>query len=228
MKLILTLDALFCNAPHINIINSIGYRFIITVKANNKHIFNQVNELEKDGKITHIEMEDNGFLYRFRFVNGIQLNKSNKNILVNFIEVWETDKKGHVKHFAWITNFDITECNLLPVMRGGRARWKIENETFNTLKNQGYNFEHNYGHGNQFLANVFMMLMFLAFQIDQIHELSSDLFQTVLKVTGSRIALWDDVRSVFKFFHIDSWEKMYKMLFATQTGKEYGSAPQGP
>jgi hypothetical protein len=36
-----------------------------------------------------------------------------------------------------------------PVMRGGRARWKIENETFNTLKNQGYNFEHNYGHGKK-------------------------------------------------------------------------------
>ena len=30
-------------------------------------------------------------------------------------------------------------------MRAGRCRWKIENETFNTLKNQGYNFEHNYG-----------------------------------------------------------------------------------
>nr|WP_198246747.1 hypothetical protein [methane-oxidizing endosymbiont of Gigantopelta aegis] len=23
-----------------------------------------------------------------------------------------------------------------------RARWRIENETFNTLKNQGYHFEH--------------------------------------------------------------------------------------
>ena len=34
-------------------------------------------------------------------------------------------------------------------MRGGRARWKIENETFNTLKNQGYHFEHNYGHGKK-------------------------------------------------------------------------------
>lgn len=228
MKLVLTLDALFGNAPHINIINSMEYKFIITVKANNKHIFNQVNELENDEKITHIEMESKGFLYKFRFVNSIQLNKSNQNILVNFIEVWETDKKGNVKHFAWITNIDITECNLLSVMRGGRLRWKIENETFNTLKNQGYNFKHNYGHGNQFLANGLMMLMFLAFQIDQINELSSNLFQTVLKETGSRIVLWDDVRSVFKFFHIDSWEQMYKMLIATQTGKEYGSVPQGP
>ena len=167
-------------------------------------------------------------LHKFRFVNNIQLNKSNPNILVNFIEVWETNKKGKVKHFAWITNIELTFNNLLLMMRGGRVRWKIENETFNTLKNQGYNFKHNYGHGNKFLANVLMMLMFLAFQIDQINELASHLFQTTLKVTGSRISLWDAIRSVFKFFHIGSWKQMYKMLIASQTGKEYGSVPQAP
>jgi len=228
MKLILTLDALFGNAPHINLINSMGCKFIITVKANNSHIFSQVNELENDGKITHIETENNGLSYKFRFVNDIQLNKSNPNILVNFIEVWEIGKKGKVKHFAWITNIELAKNNLLLVMKGGRARWKVENETFNTLKNQGYNFEHNYGHGHRFLANVLMMLMFLAFQIDQINELASHLFQTTLKVTGSRISLWNDIRSVFKFFHIGSWKQMYKMLIASQTGKEYGSAPQAP
>jgi hypothetical protein len=37
---------------------------------------------------------------------------------------------------------------------GGRARWKIENETFNTLKNQGYQFEHNFGHGKQNLSCI--------------------------------------------------------------------------
>lgn len=228
MKLILTLDALFGNAPHINLMNSIGYKFIITAKANNKHIFSQVNELEDNEKITHIETKHNEFSYKFRFINNIQLNKSNPNILVNFIEVWETNKKGKVKHFAWITNIELTSNNLLIVMKGGRVRWKIENETFNTLKNQGYNFDHNYGHGNKFLANVLMMLMFLAFQIDQINELASHLFQTTLKVTGSRISLWDDIRSVFKFFHIGSWKQMYKMLIASQTGKEYGSSPQAP
>ncbi len=228
MKLILTLDALFGNAPHINLIESMDYKYIITVKSNNKHILDQVNKLELDERVAHIETENNGFFYKFKFVNSIQLNKSNPNILVNFIEVWETDRKGKVKHFAWITNIELTQYNLLFVMKGGRVRWKVENETFNTLKNQGYNFEHNYGHGNKFLANVLMMLMFLAFQIDQINELSSHLFQTTLKVTGSRISLWEDIRSVFKFFHIDSWEQMYKMLISEQIGKEYGSVPQGP
>ena len=57
-------------------------------------------------------------------------------------------------------------------MRGGRARWKVENETFNTLKNQGYQFEHNFGHGKKNLHTVFAYLMMLAFLVDQIQEAS--------------------------------------------------------
>nr|WP_294525513.1 hypothetical protein [uncultured Rhodopila sp.] len=34
----------------------------------------------------------------------------------------------------------------------GRARWKFENETFNVLKNKGYDLEHNFGHGKPNLA----------------------------------------------------------------------------
>lgn len=61
-------------------------------------------------------------------------------------------------------------------MRGARARWKLENETFNTLKNQGYHFGHNYGLGKQHLSEVFVFLMMLAFLIDQIQQLCCPLF----------------------------------------------------
>ena len=60
---------------------------------------------------------------------------------------------------------------------GGRARWKIENETFNTLKNQGYHLEHNYGHGEQNLSVVLALLMMLAFLVDQVQQLCCPLFQ---------------------------------------------------
>ena len=65
----------------------------------------------------------------------------------------------------------------MKIMRGGRARWKIENETFNTLKNLGYNFERNYGHGKNYLSTIFCMLMMLAFLIDQIQEICCPLFR---------------------------------------------------
>ena len=62
-------------------------------------------------------------------------------------------------------------------MRAGRARWKVENETFNTLRNQGYHFEYNFGHGKHFLASVFSKLMMLTFLIDQIQGMCCELFQ---------------------------------------------------
>src|SRR5262245_30899091 len=62
-------------------------------------------------------------------------------------------------------------------MRGGRARWTIENATCNTLQNQGYHFEQNYGHGEQNLAVGFATLMRLAFLVDQAQQLCCALFQ---------------------------------------------------
>jgi hypothetical protein len=85
-------------------------------------------------------------------------------------------------------------------MRGGRARWKVENETFNTLKNQGYHFEHNFGHGDKNLSVVFASLMMLAFLVDQAQQLACDLFQAVLKKEGSRIRLWEHMRALFPIF----------------------------
>ena len=65
----------------------------------------------------------------------------------------------------------------MQLMRAGRARWKIENETFNTLKNQGYCFEHNFVHGKKNLSTVFAFLMMLAFLIDQIQQRCCKLFR---------------------------------------------------
>ena len=91
---------------------------------------------------------------------------------MNFLEYREYDAQGKLlQHFTWITDLHITKGNAWWFVRGGRARWHIENETFNTLKNQGYHFEHNYGHGEQNLSVVFAMLMMLAFLVDQAQQL---------------------------------------------------------
>jgi hypothetical protein len=94
-------------------------------------------------------------------------------------------------------------------MCGARARWKIENETFNTLKTQGYNFEHNYGHGYKNLSTIMGCLMMLAFLIDQIQQLCCPLFQAALKKCKKRIRLWEKLRNWFLTFFIDSWEAFF-------------------
>ena len=92
----------------------------------------------------------------------------------------------------------------VPGCGGGRSRWKIENETFKTLKNQGYQFEHNFGHGNINLSVVFAMLMMLAFLVDQIVQCACPLFRAVWTKFGSKRALWEKLRSHFRHFQFQS------------------------
>jgi hypothetical protein len=88
----------------------------------------------------------------------VPLNESNAELRVNFIECWERDQ-DKVQHCSWVTALRLNKGTVYQLMRSGRARWKIENETFNTLKNQGYNFEHNFGHGYQHLSEAVRKLM---------------------------------------------------------------------
>jgi len=99
-----------------------------------------------------------------------------------------------------------------PVGRGGRTRWKIENETINTLKNQGYRLEHNYGHGTKNLSVVLALLMMLAFLVDQAQQLCCPLFRAVWKKLGSKRALWDNLRSHFRHFRILSMRQLHEAI----------------
>jgi len=99
----------------------------------------------------------------------------------------------------------------------GRARWKIENETFNTLKNQGYNFEHNYGHGKKHLSNLLASLMMLVFLIDQIQQLANKVFMKVLLAVKSKTRLWDEYRAAFRFVDVNSFKHLLMILAANHS-----------
>ena len=97
-------------------------------------------------------------------------------------------------------------------MRGGRSNWRIENNTFNTLKNQDYHFSHNFGHGYQNLCTVFGMLMMLAFFVDQAQEHCCQLFKKARAKFKSRTSLWDQIRRLFMEFLIDSWDDLFNVI----------------
>ena len=98
------------------------------------------------------------------------------------------------------------------LVRIGRCRWKIENETFNTLKNQGYHIEHNFGHGEKHLSINFFLLNLLAFFMHQIFELTDLLYQECRRAFGSRRNLWDHLRSSIHLLIFPDWETLLKRL----------------
>lgn len=209
LKMVVVEDALHSNAPHIKTLNSLQYRYIIGVKPDdNKWLFDWINT----GGCKALTLEKDGYLYEFRWFNDAPLNESNENVRVNFFECHEISPKGKTQTFSWVTDFKIVEENVYQLMKGARARWKIENETFNTLKTQGYNFEHNYGHGYKNLSTVMSYLMVLAFLIDQIQQLCCSQFQAALKKCKKRIRLWENMRSWFMTFFIDSWEAFFTAI----------------
>jgi hypothetical protein len=213
LPLIITEDALSSNAPHIRELEKHNLHYILGVKkGDHAFLFERVEAAHQTGQTTEVEISGARMKHQFRFINQVPLNKSNSDLLVNFVEYWEIRKNGKIQHFCWITDFTVTLDNVFQIMRGGRARWKIENETYNTLKNQGYHFEHNYGHGEKNLSVVFALLMMLAFLVDQAQQLACHLFQAVLKKEGSRTSLWEHMRALFYSLEFDSMESIYRAL----------------
>ena len=158
------------------------------------------------------DRDTDGVRHRFRYLNGAPLNDANFELEVNFLEYWEFKPNGKQRHFSWVTDLPIDNSNVMDLMRAGRARWRIENETFNTLKNQGYRFEHNFGHGEKHLATVFAYLMMLAFLIDQIQQRCCRLFQAAQAKAGRPRYFWEQLRALFLQLFIPDWETLYRAL----------------
>jgi len=111
-----------------------------------------------------------------------------------------------------VTDIRVSFKNVAKIVKAGRSRWKIENETFNTLKNLGYNFEHNYGHGKKHLSTVFCTLMMISFLIDQIQEICCSLFQKCKNFAGTYRGLWETMRGFFRFIKFNNWERFYQIM----------------
>ncbi len=215
LKCIITEESLSSNAPHIETLHDDGCHSILGGKeGDHASLFKQVQAAEQAGRLTYYERHDRAadVVHRFRFVNDVPLNTSRADVRVNCIEYWESGP-DQVQHFSWVTDLRVSKRNVYKLMRGGRARWKIENETFNTLKNQGYHFEHNYGHGEQHLSVVFAMLMMLAFLVDQTQQLCCALFRAVWTKLGSKRLLWERMRALFYDYQLGSMRELFEALF---------------
>ncbi len=136
MKFIVLEDGLASNAPHIKHLMSNDLRYILGAReGDHKFLFKQVNSSSETREV-EVEGTD-GIHHRFRYINNVSLNASNREVRVNFVEYHETrpgtKKKPESKttKFSWVTDIPLNRENLMKVMRAGRARWRIENETFN-------------------------------------------------------------------------------------------------
>lgn len=204
-------DALYANAPHIEQIRAASphWHYLLAVKpGSHAGLFERFEARKKQmgnrAVASHRHTDDDGICYQFEYVNNLALCESSADVRVNMLLCTVRTKKGVRTTFSWVTDIPLTRQNVYALVKAGRARWKIENETFNTLKNQGYHFEHNYGHGKKNLASVLAATMFLAFLVDQLQAAADTLFRKVCSALASKMKFWEALRAVFAIKPLDS------------------------
>jgi len=213
-------DGLYSKQPFIELLmgkhgNSQPLHFILVAKPDDhKDLFSNIHGLRR-GKLLErkVSIDKKGNRHVYEWVTGIPLGANPKSPLVNFLEytVIHTDgSRGY--HNSWVTDLALDEQTVGWIVRGGRARWKIENESFNTLKNQGYHLEHNFGHGTQYLSEALFLLNLLAFFFHQIFELSDELYQKARACFSARKEYWNVIRASFRLFLFADWDEVLERI----------------
>ena len=165
-----------------------------------------------------------GEIWQYRFANQIPLRNGSEALQVNWLElVISNEDTGQILYQnSFATNHKIVVANVTQLAQVGRTRWKIENENNNTLKTKGYHLEHNFGHGQQGLANVLATLNMLAFLIHTIQELTEPAYQRLRRALGARKTFFDDLRALTRYMLFDSWDDLFAFM---QEGLEIALEP---
>lgn len=219
MGIILGGDDLFSRQPMIIAVKVEKMSFIFVAKPGSHPCMmkwlasSQLSERFEEGS-------KGGDVYcRYQWMNDVPLTGEKESVRVNFFSRTLFTRKASglltiCTIQSWVTDINVDADNVSTLVRGGLCRWKIENECFNTLKNQGYHLEHNYGHGEQSLSFNMYLLTLLAFFLHQIQELTAPLYQACRKKHGSKQNMWNHLRSYIKAFIFDDWEHLLEFSMA--------------
>ena len=230
LDVVVALDALYATEPPITLMFENDLSFIIGVKETKNSLYMQVNDGEKSGLTKKHEYDfeigdkiKKNVHHNYRYIKNVRLGQDMESPRVNFVEFWEKitwinrlgESKEKKRHFAFVTDLPVNKETIVNIVKGGRARWKIENETFNTLKNHGYHLEHNYGHGKKNLSLNLIMVMFIAFMIDQIQLMSCETFKKVMKKLKRRSYVIKDIIGKFNQLFFENWYQLYGLTIGT-------------
>lgn len=215
LDIVLIADSLYSKTPIMELVLALKMNYLFVAKpGDHPHLFEQLQGLRLAEAVTVIEQPGKGKagkqIYEFAHDVPVFATTQITSHWISFSELGSGKKKPY--HNGWLTNIKPTPKNVAPLATGGRHRWSIENQTFNALKNQGYHFEHNFGHGKKHLRFNFILLNLLAFLMHQLLSIGDALYNEAKSWKGAvkefldhirwaiRLALWPDWLTLLNSF----------------------------
>ncbi len=158
-------DDLFACQPFAKLLKDNGDDFIFTAKqASHKTLYEFLSGAELHRHESKQRRGKTSETLRYRWLEEAPLRDGTDAIAVTWIGFDIRNPKGRVTYStAFVTSLSVTQDTVAAIVAAARARWKIENGAFNVMKNHGYELEHNFGHGQRFLAMTLAALNLLAF-----------------------------------------------------------------
>lgn len=211
-------DDLYAHVPFCRKALSTGLNFILVCKPeSHKTVYAWIKGITEE----YVEDRFDGkrhLLYTYNYVEKVplkdMLKKGEEQLLVNFVEVTvrERETGKQVYHSAFITNHPLTDEALPAIVDCGRARWKIENENNNTLKTKGYYFEHNYGHGENYLSSLLVTLILMSFLFHTLLDMTNQAYQKVRELLHARVRFFNDIKTLTKYSCYRNWKHLFAWM----------------
>ena len=208
-------DGLYPNNTVFEICRKNGWQFIITLKDGCLKTFHaEVGLLMATAQKREIYRRDKSGNIRlwYSYLNDIEYDGHYYN--------WVSCKEALAPHngqpvkeqfFVYITNVRQTLDNVIETADGGRLRWKIENEGFNTQKNQGYELEHKFSRVSYPALQNYYQILQIAHMIHQLAEKSPDILNLLKTHTGQTIKALD--KDLLAFLKSIPYTHGYLMTF---------------
>jgi len=217
-------DDLYGHQPMCADVLAAGGSFIFGCKpSSHKTLIEYLTGVNLDGFSETTGVGSAKRIHRYRWMEDVPLRDGKDALKVNWLEIEISKPNGKVTYRnSFVTDLPITKQSAVEIAACGRARWKIENETFNVLKNNGYNLEHNFGHGKDTLASLLVTLNLLAFAMHNACDLVEGSWQEGRQKVGTKMRLFEHIRTVTAYFVFPSWGSLLRTI---RTGRP---PPQPP
>lgn len=217
-------DDLFSRQPICEAVRQTGGHFLFVCKPDSHPAIEAFRAgIVLDERVDRVRRGKQTVTHRYRWLCGVPLRGDAKAMPVNWLEIEIKDARGTVTYRnSFVTDLAVHRDTVAELAACGRARWKIENETFNVLKTKGYNLEHNFGHGKQHLASVLATLNLLAFAIHTVCDLGDRTWRAARRELVTRRGFFQTLAALTAYVVFASWNELLEaMAFARPM-------PQGP
>ena len=215
-------DDLFACQPVCQPIRESGADFLFTAKPDShKALYDFMKGAQIEEASVARKEGPKKLTYRYRWFKGAPLRDGKDALLVDWIGLTVFDAKGKQTYDgAWATSLDVSGANAAEIAASARARWKIENESFNVLKNNGYHLEHNFGHGKQYLAMTFAAMNLLAFAIHAACDTLEHLWNKARHAKRSRTRFFEHIRTITDYLVFPDWKTLMTTLIQSKPPPE--------